>query len=104
MTRHYTLHEFRKQLGQLESRHPGARMPWLHDAMSEEDLDLELGQICAMIDAMTDSERDNPSLISGFRMTEIAHTCGLKALEVEKFIVQFMQIQSIMDRIAGFDS
>jgi signal recognition particle subunit SRP54 len=101
----FTLHDFRRQLDQIQKIGMNDlvdHLPGLCDKESaREDPERALNRIRQMIDAMTDEEKSNPDIIDSNRRSRIASDSGTGPGGVDQFLMQFHQVQAVMRQMAG---
>ena len=102
----FTLNDFREKFVQVaQMDRPGDMTdmtPGLGDLVPEgEDPDQAFNRIVAMIDAMTDEERDDPDSISPARYREIALASSCEPDDLRQFLLQFKQVQKLMQQMAS---
>jgi signal recognition particle subunit SRP54 len=73
-------------------------MPGLKKVKDLDASKVQLKWTQAIIDSMTNKERENPSIINGSRRARIAKGSGRTIHEVNKLIKQFNQIKSLMKK------
>ena len=59
----------------------------------------QLVWVNAIINSMTEEERENPSIINGSRRKRIALGCGRNVQEVNKLLKQFDQMKTMMKKM-----
>ena len=62
-----------------------------------------LVRVEAIINSMTQRERNNHSLINGSRRKRIAKGSGTSVEEVNRLLKQFLQAQKMLKQVAGMD-
>jgi len=69
------------------------------------DMDLEnsteIRRIKAMINSMTQKERENPDLLNNSRKRRLANGAGLSQLEVNRFLKQFKNAAKMAKKFSG---
>ncbi|HWP96505.1 MAG TPA: signal recognition particle protein [Syntrophomonadaceae bacterium] len=103
----FTLQDFLEQMQQVRSMGPLEELlgmiPGLGKqmkAMKGEFDEKELGRVEAIIQAMTNDERNNPSLINGSRKKRIARGSGNKVQDVNRLLKQFEESRKLMKQFA----
>lgn len=96
-----------KKLGSMKSLI--GMIPGLGNMANQiKDIDLdnskEIKHIKAMIDSMTQKERENPDLLNNARKRRIAAGAGLGQIEVNKFLKQFSNAAKLAKRFSNKDS
>ncbi len=89
-----------KRLGSIESllgMLPGAGK--LKGIAKTEDVKNDLKRYEAIINSMTDRERNNPDVLNGSRKQRIAKGSGTKVEEVNRLVKRFYEAQRMMDII-----
>ena len=105
----FTLEDFRDQLKQIRKlgplenllkRMPGmANMPKeMKNAKVDEG---ELTRIVAIIDSMTQGERNNPLLLNGGRRKRIAMGSGSTVQDVNNLVKQYQEMRKMMKKLTG---
>jgi signal recognition particle subunit SRP54 len=84
-------------LGELIGMIPGLKK--VAGAADSEDAKRELLRIQAIIDSMTNQERDNHLVINGRRRMRIASGSGTSVQDVNRFLKQFEQTRKMMKKI-----
>src|SRR5215469_16072665 len=84
-------------LGELMGMIPGLKK--LAGAADSEEAKRELHRIQAIIDSMTNQERDNHLIINGRRRARIAGGSGTTVQDVNRFLKQFEQTRKMMKKI-----
>jgi signal recognition particle GTPase len=105
MTQDFNLHDFRRQLDQVQKMGmkdlygslPGTSEMVPHD----EEPEVALHRIRQIIDAMTDEERSNPDIIDSSRRSRIAASSCTQPNDVEQFLAQFDQVRALMRQMAS---
>ena len=101
----FTLEDLRKQLEQWKRMglmgDAPACMPGMSDRITGgEDTEPSLLRIRGMLDAMTKQERDSPDILDDPRRRRIAAGAGVRAQDVERFLVQFQRLRVLMRQTA----
>jgi len=103
----FTLGDFRDQLravrrmgavGDLLGMIPG--MKKLTKGMDMSSAEVELKRSEAIINSMTNEERDNAAIINGSRRRRIAAGSGVTVADVNRFLKQFQQTKKMMKHVA----
>jgi len=101
----FTLNDFLKQLqsikkmGSLESimrMIPGLGRKLPADLKID---DKQLKHIEAIIQSMTEKEREHPEIINGSRRLRIAKGCGLSVTEVNRLLRQFEDMKKMLKKV-----
>ncbi len=101
-----TLQDFRNQFAQI-SKMGGMKdmigmMPGMSEMIPEgEDPEEALKRVQGMIDSMSKEEKRNPDVIDQSRRRRIAAGSGVEAHEIKKFLDQFVQVRSLMRKMAS---
>ncbi len=103
----FDLNDFREQLLQMQnmggvaglmSKLPGvANLP--KQAMDQVN-DKEMNKVVAIINSMTQQEREFPAVIKASRKKRIASGSGTQVQDVNKLLKQFLQMQKMMKRMS----
>ncbi len=103
----FTLNDFLKQLqsikkmGSIESiirMIPGLGHKLPKDMKIDEDA---FKHIEAIIQSMTDKEREKPEILNGSRRLRISKGCGRSVMEVNRLLRQFDDMKKMMKRFSG---
>ncbi len=103
----FTLEDFRDQLravrrmgqvGDLLAMIPG--MKKLTKGIDMGEAETELKRVEAIINSMTNEERQNHLVLNGSRRRRIAAGSGTSVAEVNKFLKQFLQTKKVMKHMA----
>ncbi|MBN1160594.1 MAG: signal recognition particle protein [Dehalococcoidales bacterium] len=86
-------------IGQIVEMLPG--MSKLSDRLPEGAQEAHLKKIEAIIQSMTQEERNNPSLIGGSRRRRIARGSGTATHDINQLLNQFSQMQKLIKMGAG---
>lgn len=101
-----TLQDFRNQFAQI-AKMGGMKdmigmMPGMGEMIPEgEDPEKALARVQGMIDSMTKEEKRNPDVIDQSRRRRIAAGSGVEPHEIKKFLDQFVQVRSLMRKMAS---
>jgi signal peptide binding domain len=95
-----------KKLGSMKSLI--GMIPGLSNMANQiKDIDLdnskEILHIKAMINSMTQKERENPELLNNSRKRRLAAGAGLNQIEVNRFLKQFENASKLAKRFSGKD-
>jgi signal recognition particle subunit SRP54 len=102
----FDLQDFREQIDQMRSmggmqallgKLPG--MGNLPDGVRNQVNDKELTRIAAIIDSMTQQEREFPAVIKASRKLRIARGSGTQVQDVNKLLKQFLVMQKMMKKM-----
>jgi signal recognition particle subunit SRP54 len=101
----FTLEDLRKQLEQWKRMglmgDAPAGVPGMGDRITGgEDTEPSLRRIRGMLDSMTKQERDSPDILDDPRRRRIAAGAGVRAQDVERFLVQFQRLRVLMRQMA----
>lgn len=105
----FTLEDFRDQLRQLKKMGPLTQILGMlpgFNAAALKNLNVDekaLVRVEAIINSMTQRERNNHSLINGSRRKRIAKGSGTTVEEVNRLLKQFLQAQKMLKQVAGMD-
>jgi signal recognition particle subunit SRP54 len=106
MEGNFTLEDFLEQLQQVKKLGPLNKvmdmipgMGELTKAIPQEDMEKQLKQTQAIINSMTLKERRNAKLINGNRKKRIATGSGTSVQEVNQLLMQFRQMQKMMQQL-----
>jgi len=102
----FTLQDFLDQMQQVRKMGPLKKimgmLPGMGQAMSQMDIDeKEFDRVQAIIQSMTQAERDDPSLLNGSRKKRIAQGSGTSANAVNTLLTQFEQAKKMMKMLMG---
>lgn len=102
----FTLEDFLQYMGQLEKMGPInqvikmlpgiPRLPGLKNTRVDENV---VSRLKAIIQSMTPTERQNPSIISGSRRARIAKGSGTTSQDVNQLLKQFKETQKLMKQL-----
>ncbi len=100
----FDLEDFRKQLRMIRGMGPLKELmsyiPGVGSKLDGMDFDeSELDKIEAIINSMTQEERQKPQLINAGRRNRIAKGSGANAAEVNRMLKQFMQLKKVMKKM-----
>jgi len=62
--------------------------------------DNALKHVEAIIQSMTDKERENPSILNGSRRLRISKGCGRPVMEINRLLRQFEDMKKMMKRFS----
>ncbi|MGH7788411.1 MAG: signal recognition particle protein [Candidatus Binatia bacterium] len=105
----FTLEDFRDQLravrkmgavGDLLNMIPG--MKKMTKGMDMSGAEVELKRTEAIINSMTNEERENAAILNGSRRRRIALGSGVSVADVNRFLKQFQQTKKMMKHMARF--
>jgi signal recognition particle subunit SRP54 len=101
----FTLEDFRKQLGQLKKMGSMSQfmsmLPtggYFKNLSKMEIDDKKILYFEAIINSMTQGERENPKIINGNRRKRIARGCGRSVSEVNQLLKQFFEMKKMMKK------
>jgi signal recognition particle subunit SRP54 len=103
MQNQFTLQDFLEQLqkirkmgsiNQLLGMIPG--MSRLQDQVDEQDMELRIKRVEAIINSMTSAERANPRVLNASRKKRIASGSGVEVRDVNDVLKQFQTMQKMM--------
>ncbi len=105
----FTLEDFRDQLKQIRKLGPLENllkmMPGMANLPKEMKNakvdDKELNRIVAIIDSMTQNERNNPLLLNGGRRKRIALGSGTTVQDVNNLVKQYQEMRKMMKKLTG---
>jgi signal recognition particle subunit SRP54 len=103
----FTFNDFLKQLQSIKKMGPldsiirmipglGSKLP--------ADLKIDdnaLKHVEAIIQSMTDKERENPQIINGSRRLRISKGCGRSVMEINRLLRQFEDMKKMMKRFSS---
>ncbi len=104
----FDLEDFRAQLQQMKKmggiggmldKLPG--MGNLSAGVKDKVNDGDMARLEAIINSMTDRERQRPELIKGSRKRRIANGSGTQVQDVNRLLKQFKQMQQMMKKMSG---
>lgn len=108
MPSHFSLHEFRKQLGMMKKlgsmesmlkMMPGGGR--LMNGVDVTGLEKEMKVKETILDSMTESERQNPKILNGSRRMRIARGSGRSVQDVNRLLKEFEAMQTAFKRMRG---
>jgi signal recognition particle subunit SRP54 len=105
----FTLEDFRDQLKQLKKMGPLTQLLGMlpgFNAGALKNLNIDekaLVRVEAIINSMTQRERNNHSIINGSRRKRIAKGSGTTVEEVNRLLKQFLQAQKMLKQVASMD-
>jgi signal recognition particle subunit SRP54 len=101
----FTLEDFRKQLGQLKKMGSMSQFMNMLPAggvfknLSKMEIDdKRILYFEAIINSMTQRERENPKIINGSRRKRIARGCGRPVSEINQLLRQFFEMKKMMKK------
>ena len=101
----FDFNDFLSQMKQFEKLGSFSNMtkyiPGLNKIKNLEDQEKNLIWIKAMIQSMTNEEREKPEIINGKRRQRIAKGSGRNVSEVNKLIKQFSQMKTMIKKIGS---
>ncbi|CAN5653257.1 signal recognition particle protein [soil metagenome] len=106
----FTLEDFRDQLRTIKKMGPIEQILGMLPGMGNlkemtaargQVDDKQLGRVEAIINSMTQKERNNHQLINGQRRKRIAKGSGTSVEEVNKLLKQFVQMQKMLKQLGG---
>jgi len=104
----FSLADFKEQLEQMQNmggmsslmdKLPG--MGQVPDAVKAQVGDRETAKLIAIVNSMTQQEREFPGVIKGSRKKRIAAGSGTQVQDVNKLLKQFQQMQKMMKKMKG---
>lgn len=108
MKNQFTLQDFLEQLqrirkmgpiGQLMGMIPGISKLQLQGAIDNEDVEKRIRRVEAIINSMTQLEREQPKKLNASRKRRIAQGSGVPVSEVNNVLKQFQQMQKMMGQL-----
>lgn len=108
MKNQFTLQDFLEQLqrirkmgpiGQLMGMIPGISKLQLQGAIDNEDVEKRISRVEAIINSMTQVERENPKKLNASRKRRVAQGSGVPVSEVNNVLKQFQQMQKMMGQL-----
>lgn len=102
----FTLEDFRKQLQQMKKLGPLtqvlelAGMGQLAGQLPQDQVDRQLKVFEAIMNSMTQAEREKPRLLNASRRKRIAAGSGTSVQEVNQLVNQFQQAQRMMKKLS----
>ena len=105
----FTLEDFLDQLEEMKNLGPIDELMGMIPGMNSKALkglsvdDKEIIKIQAIIQSMTPSERENPSIIDSKRRKRIAQGSGTTVQDVNKLLKQFKETQKMMKRFTDME-
>lgn len=102
----FTLTDFMAQIQQIKKmgniKDMMSMIPGVGKAMKNIDIDESIfKQTEAIINSMTPSERENPSILNGVRKARIAKGSGTTLADINRLIKQFDEMRKMMKMVAG---
>ncbi len=102
----FTLSDFYSQIQQIKKmgniKDLASMIPGMGKALKDVDMDnSSFKSIEAIIQSMTQQERDNPSILNGSRRKRIADGSGTTIAEINRLIKQFEDTRKMMKNMAG---
>lgn len=99
----FTLEDFRQQLQQLKKMGPLDDLMGMIPGMSKfkgmQPQEKDLIKVEAIINSMTNQERNSPQIIGGSRKKRIARGSGTSVADVNRLLKQFQQMQKMMKQV-----
>ncbi|MBI5118797.1 signal recognition particle protein [Candidatus Poribacteria bacterium] len=99
----FTLEDFREQLQQLKKMGPLdevlAMIPGMSKLKGLEPQEKDVVKVEAIINSMTNKERQSPHIIEGSRKKRIARGSGTSVADVNRLLKQFQQMQKMMKQV-----
>jgi signal recognition particle subunit SRP54 len=106
MEGNFNLEDFLEQLQQIKKLGPLNKvlemipgMGQLTGAISQEDMERQLGRTQAIINSMTTKERRSPKILDGSRKRRVAQGSGSTVQEINQLLSQFQQMQKMMKQM-----
>ncbi len=105
----FTLEDFRDQLKQIRKLGPLENLLKMMPGMANMPKEMknakvdegELTRIVAIIDSMTQGERNNPLLLNGGRRKRIAMGSGSTVQDVNNLVKQYQEMRKMMKKLTG---
>lgn len=102
----FTLSDFYDQIQQIKKmgniKDLASMLPGVGKALRDVDIDNSAFKgVEAIIQSMTQEERNNPQLINGSRRKRIAEGSGTSVVEVNRLLKQFEDTRKVMKHMAG---
>lgn len=105
----FTLEDFRDQLKQIRKLGPLENLLKMMPGMANMPKEMknakvdegELTRIVAIIDSMTQGERNNPLLLNGGRRKRIAMGSGTTVQDVNNLVKQYQEMRKMMKKLTG---
>ncbi|MBY0504668.1 MAG: signal recognition particle protein [Bryobacteraceae bacterium] len=105
----FTLEDFRDQLKQIRKLGPLENLLKMMPGMANMPKEMknakvdekELTRIVAIIDSMTQGERNNPLLLNGGRRKRIAMGSGCTVQDVNNLVKQYQEMRKMMKKLTG---
>lgn len=102
----FTLSDFYSQIQQIKKmgniKDLASMIPGMGKALKDVDMDnSSFKSIEAIIQSMTQQERDNPSILNGSRRKRISEGSGTTIAEINRLIKQFEDTRKMMKSMAG---
>ncbi len=102
----YSIQDFYDQIQQIKKmgniKDLASMIPGMDKALRDVDMDnSSFKGIEAIIQSMTQAERDDPSIINGSRRKRIADGSGTSIVEVNRLLKQFEQTRRVMKQVSG---
>lgn len=103
----YNFHDFLEQLEQMKSLGPLEDLLAMVPGMNAKALkgvnigEKDINRIQAMIQSMTNDERDHPEIINNSRKKRIAKGAGVTTTELNKLLKQFKDTKKLMKQMGG---
>ncbi len=105
----FTLEDFRDQLKQIRKLGPLENLLKMMPGMANMPKEMknakvdekELTRIVAIIDSMTQGERNNPLLLNGGRRKRIAVGSGTTVQDVNNLVKQYQEMRKMMKKLTG---
>ncbi len=97
----FTLEDLRSQLQQVKKMGPMSQivnmLPGVSGKIKEEDIDEKaIVRMQAILDSMTQKEREYPQILSGARKKRIAKGSGTSVQEINRLLKQYLQMKKMM--------
>ncbi|MDA3930545.1 MAG: signal recognition particle protein, partial [Prolixibacteraceae bacterium] len=102
----FNFNDFLKQIGQVKKmgnlKDLAGMIPGMGKALKDVDIeDDAFKHIEAIIESMTNEERENPALLNGSRRKRIASGSGTSVQEVNRLLKQFTETRKMMKMVAS---
>ena len=109
MKNEFTLQDFLNQLQKIKKMGPLGKIMGMIPGMSkmqreanidDQDIELRIKRVEAIINSMTLKERDKPKIIKASRKKRIAAGSGVEVRDVNDLLKQFQQMSKLMNQIS----
>ena len=106
MENQFTLQDYLEQLQKIKKMGPITQilsmipgMDRMKDQINQEDVEKRLKKVEAIINSMTQKERNNPRVLNASRKKRIAAGSGVEVRDVNDVLKQFNDMQKLMGQI-----